>query len=82
MIMAYTVLIHLHNEDPVLGEVEELPNPTDNFMVVSNLRKRDGKDVHFVDAAAVSIIIPWTRIGFVEVMPSEEEGEVIGFVRE
>ncbi|HEY4688459.1 MAG TPA: hypothetical protein VIK33_04050 [Anaerolineae bacterium] len=80
--MAYTVLIHIHNEDPVLGEVEELPHPTDNFLLVSNLRKRDGKDAHFVDPTAVSVIFPWSRIGFVEVMPSEEEGEVIGFVRE
>jgi hypothetical protein len=80
--MPYTILLHIHNEDPVLGEVEELPNPSDNFVLVTNVRKRDGKDVHFVDPAAVSLIFPWSRIGFIEVMPSEEEGEVIGFVRE
>jgi hypothetical protein len=80
--MPYTILLHIHNEDPVLGEVEELPHPSDNFVLVTNVRKRDGKDVHFVDPAAVSLIFPWSRIGFIEVMPSEEEGEVIGFVRE
>ena len=80
--MPYTILIHLHNEDPVLGEVDELPNPSDNFVLVTNVRKRDGKDAHFVDPTAVSLILPWHRVGFIEVMPSEEEGEVIGFVRE
>jgi hypothetical protein len=80
--MPYTILLHLHNEDPVLGEVEELPNPTDNFILISNIRKRDGKDVHFVDPGAVSVIFPWHKVGFIEVMPTEEEGEVIGFVRE
>lgn len=80
--MPYTILLHIHNEDPVLGEVDELPSPNDNFVMISNIRKRDGKDVHFVDPSAVSVIFPWHRVGFVEVMPSEEEGEVIGFVRE
>lgn len=80
--MPYTVLLHIHNEDPVVGEVEELPNPTDNFLLISNLRKRDGKDVHFLDPNAVSVIFPWHKVGFVEVMSSEEEGEVIGFVRD
>ena len=80
--MPYTILIHLHNEDPVVGEVDELPHPTDNFVLVTNVRRRDGKDVHFIDPSAASIIFPWTRIGFIEVMTTEEEGEVIGFVRE
>jgi hypothetical protein len=80
--MPYTILIHLHNEDPVLGEVDELPNPSDNFLLVTNIRKRDGKDAHFIDPAAVSVLLPWHKVGFVEVMPGEEEGEVIGFVRE
>ena len=80
--MAYTLLLHIHNEDPVLCEVDELPNPTDNFILVTNLRKRDCKDVGFVDQTAVSFLFPWHRIVFAEVMPSEEEGEVIGFVRE
>jgi hypothetical protein len=80
--MAYTVLIHIHNEDPILADLDELPNPTDNFLQVTNLRRRDGKDVHFADPAAVALIFPWHRIVFLEVMPSGEETEVIGFVRE
>jgi len=27
--MAYTVLIHILNEEPIVGEIEELPTSTD-----------------------------------------------------
>ncbi len=80
--MPYTLLVHINNEDPVLGDVDELPHPTDNFLLVSNVRRRDSKDVHFMDPSAVSLLFPWHRVVFVEIMASEEEGEVIGFVRE
>jgi hypothetical protein len=80
--MAYTVLIHLVNEDPVVGEVEELPNPTDQTIRVQNPRKRDGKDVHYLQTDVTTVIWPWSRVSFIEVLPSSAEDEVIGFVRE
>jgi len=81
--MAYTVLIHLMNEDPIMGEMEELPGPTATNVVCSNVRRRDGKDVHFVTPEATTLIFPWHRISFIEVMPSEaEEAEIIEFFRE
>src|SRR5204863_67629 len=42
-VMALQVILHLHNEDPFLAEVDALPAPGDNFIKVSNPRKRDGK---------------------------------------
>lgn len=80
--MAYTVLIHLVNEDPVVGEVEELPNPTDQIIRVQNPRKRDGKDVHYLQTDVTTVIWPWSRVSFIEVLPSSSEDEIIGFVRE
>jgi hypothetical protein len=80
--MPYMLLLHLNNEDPILGEVDDLPHPTDSFVLVSNVRRRDGKDLHSIEPDTVSVIFPWHRIVFIEVMSSEEEGEVIGFVRE
>jgi hypothetical protein len=80
--MPYTVLIHVANEDAILADVEELPNPSDQTVRCSNVRRRDGKDVHYVDAQAVSFFFPWHRINLIEVIGSEEEGEIIGFVRE
>jgi hypothetical protein len=46
------------------------------------MRKRDGKDVPYLAAGVQSVIFPWHRITFVEMMPSEEErGQVVDFFR-
>jgi hypothetical protein len=80
--MAYTVLIHISNEDPIVGEVEELPNPTDTSLKVQNPRKRDGKDLHYIQNDVTTVFWPWSRISYLEVLPSGAEDEIIGFVRE
>ncbi len=80
--MPYTILIHVANEDAIMADVDELPNPADQAVICTNVRRRDGKDVHYADSQAVTFMIPWHRINFLEIMGSEEEGEIIGFVRE
>ena len=80
--MAYTVLIHLANADLIVADVDELPDPRDQFIAVNNPRQRDGKDVPNLEQDIQTLIFPWHRINFVEVMPTEEEEEIVGFVRE
>jgi len=81
--MAITVLIHIANADPVMAEIEQLPSPTDNFILFTNPRARDGKPVHTFDAEARRFMIPWHRVNFVEAYPSEEDlTEVETFFRD
>jgi hypothetical protein len=80
--MAYTVLIHISNEDPIVGEIEELPSPADTSLKIQNPRKRDGKDLHYIQNDVTTVFWPWSRISFMEVLPSGAEDEIIGFVRE
>jgi len=80
--MAYSVLLHIPGDLPVLGEVEELPKPTDTIVTVSNPRQRDGKDLHYLEASVVKVIFPLDRLSMVEVLESQEEEKLIGFVRE
>jgi len=80
--VAYTVLIHILNEEPLVGEVEDLPAPGDTNIRVQNPRKRDGKDVLYLQSDVTTVIWPWSRISFIEVLPSGGEDEIIGFVRE
>lgn len=80
--MARTVILHIAGEDPVLADIETEPAPGDMFLKVTNMRKRDGKDVPYLAAGVQSVIFPWHRITFVEIMPSEEDrGSVIDFFR-
>lgn len=80
--MPLTVLLHIQNEDPIVGEIEEMPSPTDTSLMVQNPRRRDGKDIHFLNDDVSIVIWPWSRISFLEILPSGAEEEIIGFVRE
>jgi len=80
--MAYSVIIHIAGEASIIGEIEELPKPIDNLITVSNPRLRDGKDIHYIEPNVVKVIWPLSKITLIEVLESEEEESLIGFVRE
>jgi hypothetical protein len=80
--MAYTILIHLINSDPIVAEMDQLPDPQDQIITVNNPRQRDGKYLHYVEPDVQTVIFPWSRITFIEVMPTEEDEEIVGFIRE
>ncbi len=77
-----SVLIHIANEDPIFAEMDELPKMSDTIIMVRNPRKRDGKDLHYLAANVTQVIWPINRVAFIEIMPSEDDEEIIGFVRE
>ena len=77
-----SVLVHLQNEDPVLGDMDSLPGLSDTLIVVKNPRRRDGKDLHYLDANVSTVIWPVSRINFIEVIPTGDEEQIISFVRE
>jgi hypothetical protein len=81
--MAVRALIHFTNEDPVLCELDEMPDPTHSFVRVRHATKRDGKPLDLIDDRTTSIAYPWARITFVEFFNEEAAREaVIGFFRE
>jgi hypothetical protein len=80
--MSMEVVIHLLNEDPILAELEEMPDPTHQSIVITNPRRRDGRPLHYVTDGATSFIFPWNRITFIEIMETEEAREVIEFFRD
>jgi hypothetical protein len=47
--MAFTVIIHLTGTDPFLAEMDELPDPKASFIVCTNPRARDGKNLIFIE---------------------------------
>jgi hypothetical protein len=80
--MSQTIVIHITNEDPIVGEVDELPGPADTTLKVHNPRRRDGKDLHYLQSDVVTVIWPLSQVAFIEVLPTEAEEQIIGFVRE
>ncbi len=79
--MPVTLLIHVANEDPVVLEAEELPKPTDTCVMGMHPRRRDNKEVHYIQPDVTTVIFPMHRINFIEVMPTGEEEEVFTVFR-
>ena len=80
--MSFSIIVHIAGETPIIGEVDEMPKPADNLIVVSNPRQRDGKDLHYINNNVVKVIWPLVKVNFIEILESTDEEKIIGFVRE
>lgn len=80
--MAITLVVHIMNADPVVGEVDELPSSQDTMLKISNPRRLDGKDIHYLAENAITVYWPIERINFIEILGADHDEEIIGFVRE
>jgi hypothetical protein len=78
----YTLIVHMLNAEPVMGEVDELPTTTDTMILVKNPRRLDGNNLNYLSDNAVTVYWPIDRINFIEVISEEEAEIIIGFVRE
>jgi len=78
-----TIIVHVQNEEPVLGEIDQMITPQDSLLILKNPRRKDGKDIAFLDGNVSTVIWPYNRITFIEIIPgADEEEEIISFVRE
>lgn len=80
--MPYQVILHIQGEESVFGEIEELPDARDIAIKVNHPRRIDGKDLPYLAENVTTVLWPWSRLNFIEIMPSREDEEIIGFVRE
>lgn len=80
--MRLPVLIHLLNEDPVAGDLDEMPEPGSSFVTVRNPRQRDGRPVAFLDRNVDTVLFAWSQIVFIQLLPQADLDNLYGFVRE
>ncbi|MEJ7761388.1 MAG: hypothetical protein WKF80_01210 [Thermomicrobiales bacterium] len=66
--MAITAIIHFIGEDAIVGDLDEMPAMAQQYVVVRNVRRKDGKIVAYVEPDAKAFIFPLARITFIELM--------------
>ena len=80
--MSSSVIVHIRNAEPMLAEIDELPQLTDVLIKLNNPRQKDGKDLIFLERNVVSVYWPWNEISFLELLPGDTAEEVVSFIRE
>ncbi|MBZ0301388.1 MAG: hypothetical protein K8J31_16695 [Anaerolineae bacterium] len=70
-----TLQIHMANAEPIKLDVEEIPNLSDVAVMGSNPRDRQERELSWVDDGVSTVIIPWSRINFIQVLPDQEAAE-------
>ena len=68
-----TIQIHIANGEPIKLDVEEIPSMSDIAIIGSNPRDRQEREVNWIDDGVSTVIIPWSRINYIQIMPSEDE---------
>lgn len=68
-----TLLVHINNADPVKVDVEEMPKPTDNVLIGKHPREKSDKELIWIEEGVTTLIVPWWRVTFIEVLPSESD---------
>ena len=76
--MLRNAVLHISNEQPLLADLFELPNPTDLVVRLTNLRSLDGKRPVFVDDSKSVFLFPYHRVSFIEVPQASMAGATAG----
>jgi len=80
--MSISLIVHISNQEPIICDIDEMPKPQDTLLTMNNPRKKDGRDLDFIDAKVTTVVWPWAGIMYVEILSHEDDEEIIGFVRE
>ncbi len=80
--MRVSAVIHLLDEDPIVGELEGAPDPAAQFVTVYNPRRRDGRTVPFLDSNVARVLFAWHRISHIQLLSEVDVEKVVSFVRE
>ena len=65
--MLRDVVIHLHNEQPILADLFEEPSTRDFCLICTNLRTMNGKAPVFVNDGRSTFMFPLAHVRFVEI---------------
>ena len=60
-------VLHIENEQPLLGDLYRLPEPTDVGLLCTNVRTLDGRRPIFIDDVASAFFFPYRIIRFIEI---------------
>lgn len=78
--MLRDVVVHLHNEQPLLADLLEPPTAGDTCVVCTNLRATNGKAPVFVERSDSTFVFPLVHVRFIEIRAKSVEAQEVGLL--
>ena len=75
--MIRNAVLHIHNEQPLVADLFELPEANDVGLRCTNLRTLNGKRPVFADDSDSVFFFPYLHIRFVEIPPASMAGTAL-----
>jgi hypothetical protein len=73
--MAIRVIVHLTNEDPILAEMEQMPDAGDTNITVFDPHREDGNPIHYLREGSAAVVFPMHRVSSLEVIAEDRVTE-------
>lgn len=67
------IIVHMDGSEPVKIDVEEMPDPNAYAILGKNPRDRGDREVTWIDDGVTTIMLPWWRINYIQILPSDDE---------
>ncbi|MFZ4812930.1 MAG: hypothetical protein ACOYL5_00240 [Phototrophicaceae bacterium] len=64
-----TLVLHISNSEPIKVDVDEMPKASDTAIIGKNPRERSDKELIWIDDGVTTVIFPWWRINYIQVLP-------------
>jgi len=75
--MLRDVVVHLHNEQPLVADLLAPPTAGDSCLVCTNLRSMNGKPPDFVERSDSTFVFPPVHVPFIEIRAGHvDDGQV------
>ncbi|HEY5488051.1 MAG TPA: hypothetical protein VIK06_10405 [Candidatus Limnocylindrales bacterium] len=75
--MLRDVVVHLHNEQPLLADLLAPPTAGDSCLVCTNLRAMNGKPPVFIERSDSTFVFPLVHVCFIEIRAGHpDDGQV------
>lgn len=66
--MIRKAILHIQNDQPMLADLLEMPQPGDSALVCTNLRALDGRKPVFIERSDSTFVFPYQHIRFLEIL--------------
>jgi hypothetical protein len=75
--MIRDVIVHLHNEQPLLADLPAPPTAGDTCLVCTNLRATNGKAPVFVGSSDSTFVFPLAHVRFIEIRAASVDDQPV-----